>query len=572
MTDVKRIVIWGAGKIGRGFVGEIFHDAGYHLTFVDNNQTFVENLCRQKEYTVYLYKSEHERSKRIISGYDALHIDETEAIHQALLKTSVMAVSLFPSAFEDFAKKIAAHIEYREKQKDAPPLNIIICANILHPATLLTTLIEERLSNAGKQYFSASVGLIESIVIRMAVKPEKSMIEKDPLVVLTNGYEKLLVDTHSFVSEVSDVSGLRFVNNFKAEEIRKIYTYNMVHAVVAYTGKMYGYETIAQAMGNKTIVSIVNGAIAEIKEALISEFGFTSQEMEMWNTEVLSNMANPILGDTIDRVGADPKRKLLSGERLVGAAILCRKHGIMPYYLSTAIACAYQYYNAEDISSVEIQDYLSYYTIREALAYYSNITDKPDLVAMITRAYNRIKTQRLDYILGELKKVTLIKKGYALGFQNEREFRGCAQCTIKALGELLDNPQPLLFKAASGFSGGIAITGDGSCGGYAGGVLFMGSYVGRRLEKLAQKDKEAQYTSFAMAQILHDRFLDAFGSVTCSDIHTTLFGRSYCLRTKAVRNEFEDAGGHGDACTSVIANATAWTVELLLEYGFIEAE
>ena len=45
----KQAIIWGAGKIGRGFLGEIFQDAGYHLTFVEYDMRLVEAL-RQAGY------------------------------------------------------------------------------------------------------------------------------------------------------------------------------------------------------------------------------------------------------------------------------------------------------------------------------------------------------------------------------------------------------------------------------------------------------------------------------------------------------------------------------------------
>lgn len=569
MNMNKNIVIWGAGKIGRGFIGDLFDAAGYQIIFADIELDMITKLREQGYYTIYHLKSEVEQKKRVISGYKVLHIDDTNEVHKALMETSLLAVSLFPAAFEETAERIANHIEYRMTKSNAVPLNILICANIIHPASLLSELILQRLSENGKQYFETSVGLIETIVIRMAVTPKKRMLEEDPLVIMTNGYEELTVDKNGFVTDIPDVQGIRITDKIEAEEIRKMYTYNMIHAVFAYTGKIYGLRTIADALENKTVMQIAHGALSEISEALISGFKFTKKQMDNWNEEVIQNMSNPILGDTISRVGSDPKRKLAVNERLVGPADICRQQGIMPYYLATAIACAYLYDNPEDVSSIEIQDYLSFYPIEKAVAYYSGLQNKPDLTVAIKKAYNRISLEGLDFILSENKKIELLKKAYSLGFNSEKTIRGCAQCTIKALGELVSNPQELIFKAASGFSGGIAITGDGSCGGYTGGVLFMGSYIGRKLDRLEDGDKQAQYMSFDMAQKLHDRFIETYGSVTCSEIHKTLFGRDYCLRTKAMRNEFELAGGHADKCTSVIANAASWTAEILLDYNLI---
>jgi len=73
-----------------------------------------------------------------------------------------------------------------------------------------------------------------------------------------------------------------------------------------------------------------------------------------------------------------------------------------------------------------------------------------------------------------------------------------------------------------------------------------------------------------MAQVLHDRYIDTYGSVTCSDIHKGVFGgKAYCLRSKAVRNDFEEAGAHLDKCTTVIAAASMWTTEILLDRNIL---
>ena len=50
----KKIVIFGAGKIGRSFIGQLFGQAGYQVVFIDNDRELVENLDRRKSYTVVI--------------------------------------------------------------------------------------------------------------------------------------------------------------------------------------------------------------------------------------------------------------------------------------------------------------------------------------------------------------------------------------------------------------------------------------------------------------------------------------------------------------------------------------
>ena len=168
------------------------------------------------------------------------------------------------------------------------------------------------------------------------------------------------------------------------------------------------------------------------------------------------------------------------------------------------------------------------------------------------------------------KQDSIIRKAFELGFKYEKTFRGCAQCTLATFFELTGKTEPILFQAASGLSGGIAISGDGSCGGYIGGVLYMSSLIGRRLDRISiDGDRNAQLKSYEMAQKLHDKFVEHYGGVTCADIHRKIFGKAYCLRDPGMQDEFEAAGAHVDKCTSVVGNACAWTAQILLDEGLL---
>ncbi len=569
MSD-KNIVIWGAGKIGRGFIADIFFKNGYKITFIDNSKELIEKLNHQGYYKIENIPSKAKRETVKINNYEALHISEKDKINEALLKTNLLAISVFPEAFEEITKFITAHIKNRIGCKKSDPLNIILCTNIPNPGRIFRELIEKYLDDEFKSYFKKNIGILEAVIIRIAVEPFKNIKDTDSLSVVTNGYKPLIIDKANYIGPIPQVEGIRFTENIEAEEKRKIYTYNMIHAVYAYLGKLKNYTMIIDSINNEDINFIAKGALDEVSQALQIKFNFTKEEMEKWNNEVLINMANPILKDTINRVGKDPIRKLKRDDRLIGPALICREYGIMPYFLSIAIASAFLFYNPEDPASAEITDFLRTYSIEDALIRYSGLNMEIDLIYLIKRAFERIKNRGIDNIKGEKDNIDIVKKAYNRGFINEATIRGCAQCALKALAEVTGKLDKNLFQAASGLSGGIAITGDGSCGGYIAGVLFMGSYAGRRFDFLDDGDKGEQYRSYYMAQELHDNFIEAFGSVTCKDIHKRIFGRAYCLRTKAIRNDFEEAGGHKDKCTNVIGLASAMTVEILIKYGYIK--
>ena len=157
-----------------------------------------------------------------------------------------------------------------------------------------------------------------------------------------------------------------------------------------------------------------------------------------------------------------------------------------------------------------------------------------------------------------------IEKARRLGFEYERDYRGCSQCSIAAIQDALGVRNDYVFKAGSGLATGGGLLRVGLCGGYSGGVMMMSSFFGRSRE-LIDGDREEKYCSFNMAVALHDLFVGSYGSVICREIHECLFGRSYDLWNKEERQAFEDAGAHRDKCTGVVADASGWATKLILE-------
>ena len=77
--------------------------------------------------------------------------------------------------------------------------------------------------------------------------------------------------------------------------------------------------------------------------------------------------------DWLDRIGADPKRKLARGDRILGPAISCMKHGMVPFFLAKAAAAGFLFYNPEDVSAGEIQEYLKENGIEKAVEKYCEL-------------------------------------------------------------------------------------------------------------------------------------------------------------------------------------------------------
>lgn len=159
-----------------------------------------------------------------------------------------------------------------------------------------------------------------------------------------------------------------------------------------------------------------------------------------------------------------------------------------------------------------------------------------------------------------------IQEASALAFKYEQTYHGCGQCTLAAildtLGEFDACTANAVFEAATGFAGGLGLSGDGICGALAGATMAFGLLYPRHRTAFGD-DRHNKYQTYAMAQQLRERYLDTYGSIICHDIHRAVLGRPFNLCDSAERKAFEAAGAHDDKCTGVVARAVGWAMEII---------
>ncbi|HMB30517.1 MAG TPA: C-GCAxxG-C-C family protein [Desulfohalobiaceae bacterium] len=158
-------------------------------------------------------------------------------------------------------------------------------------------------------------------------------------------------------------------------------------------------------------------------------------------------------------------------------------------------------------------------------------------------------------------------KASELAMKYEQEYGGCSQCVLAAIKDTLGGISNEVFKAGTGLAGGIGLTGN-SCGALTGGVMALSCYFGRDYEHFPDPEGE-RFKSFELADKLQAKFEKEYGSSVCKDIQTKIMGRSYDLRIAKEKEEFLEAGGHGDKCPTVCAKAAAYVIDILNEENLI---
>ena len=159
-------------------------------------------------------------------------------------------------------------------------------------------------------------------------------------------------------------------------------------------------------------------------------------------------------------------------------------------------------------------------------------------------------------------KEEILERVYNLAFKYEAEKGSCPQCVLATLYETLDVGHPATIQASDSLAGGCSLSTQGTCGALTGGLLAIGSVVGRTYEDFTRG--ESRRRVFLYAKKLYDKFVEEYGSPLCKSVQEKIFGRSFKLLDAKDYVKFEKAGAHVDKCPSVSANSARWTAEIIL--------
>jgi mannitol-1-phosphate 5-dehydrogenase len=348
--SARPVIIWGAGRIGRGFNAEVFDRPGYALTFVDMVRPLIDSLRAAGGYTIYKAEPGGISSVRV-ENFDALHIDDGGQIMRRMLRPNpIVCAAVHASMLGSLADMLSPYIRARALKMPDDPMDILLNVNMMLPDRAFRAALERVFEGepAVLSYLGSKVGLVATVVMRIVPMTPERYRKIDPLALFTNGYAQLVADRHGFVGPLPQLPMLRLTERIEAEEVRKIYTLNMAHAAAAYLGIPQGLGLSADAAEHPKIGPMLLRALEESAVGLCGEYGFSAADMAAWNQKMMALIANRHVGDDLMRLGADSLRKLGPDDRLVGAARLAIKHAGRPETIARAIRMGFEYENADE--------------------------------------------------------------------------------------------------------------------------------------------------------------------------------------------------------------------------------
>lgn len=336
----KNLVLFGAGKIGRSFIGQVFSRAGYEVVFIDINQELIDNLNHVREYNVVV-KSENGDQLIKVENVRGININNSKTVAALLSEATMAAVSVGQQGLPATIPIIAEALLIRQLNHGQWPLDIIIAENMRNADEYIFNELSKLLPN---HPIDKMVGLVETSIGKMVPIMTRKDMESDPLQVFAEPYNNLIVAKNGFKNPVPDVAFLSPKENIKAWVDRKLFIHNLGHATAAYLGHLLEPKAVYlyEVLENFEVLETTRNTMLQSANILMALYPgeFTRDQLILHIDDLLSRFKNKALGDTIFRVGCDLYRKLGPEDRLAGPIHVAIKLGLPYNHILDALKAA----------------------------------------------------------------------------------------------------------------------------------------------------------------------------------------------------------------------------------------
>ena len=325
---MKKAVHFGAGNIGRGFIGEILSKNGFEIYFVDTNKAIIDELNTRHSYEIGIASSSPE--KIFVSGLFGINNGENpEAVIEAIAQADIVTTAIGPNILPYIADKV---------------------------------------------YLANYIGFPNAAVDRI-VPGQK---HEDLLYVEVEPFCEWVIDESQIKNKSFKLEGVHYANNLEPFIERKLFSVNSGHATVAYSSAYKGYKTILEGLQHKEILSALKGVQKETRALLLAKWPqyFTEEDLMSYHQMIISRFANPKIIDEVTRVARTPIRKLGYDERFIRPIRELNERGLSYQNHLDIVGKIFAYQDENDSQSVQLQEKLSTMDLQRLIEEVTGLSNK----------------------------------------------------------------------------------------------------------------------------------------------------------------------------------------------------
>lgn len=385
---MKKALVFGAGKIGQGFIGELLHDDGYEIIFADVSDEVIEEINKNNCYSLFL--TNHNYEEKVINNVSALSLlKNQEEIIEDITQVDIIATSVMKTNLASVAPILAEGLKKRLNEGLSRVL-VMACENAIMGTDTLVSLMVD-------------TGIVTMDQLKEIGAYPNTGVDRFVFGGVYNGKEGTAIsDSHELAIErqklddpdSKPIAGAEYVDNLEAVLKRKIYLVNCWLAITSYIGHTHGYTMVDEALRDAAIQEKVKKAVLESAAGLEKKFGFSKDEMTHYINEMIIKRYDDYnqegINDPIARVARQPIRKLSPDDRIMGPVYIASEYGLSTEHLLYGAAYAFKYDNPEDEEAVKLQEYIQKDGIENTIERITGLQKGSDMFNLVLDYYNAI--------------------------------------------------------------------------------------------------------------------------------------------------------------------------------------
>lgn len=346
-SNIPKLVLFGAGKIGRSFIGQLFSRSGYEVVFVDISPQIIDALNAKQTYRVFVCDTYSETL--LVEHVRGILANDTEKVADEIASADILAISVGKNGLKSIVPTLAQGLIKRESVFPGRMVDVILAENMRNADEYLHDALSKVLPESYP--LGERVGFIETSIGKMV---PFTAHHDDPLSVSAEAYNTLIVNKEMFKNPIPDVAGLAAKDHIKAWVDRKLFIHNFGHAATAYLGYQYHPDRLYlwEVLEDKKISAYVRGAMQQSAKALQREYPdvFSEDHLQEHIDDLMKRFSNRYLEDTVFRVGCDLYRKLAPDDRVIVPLTSAYYHDL-PYDMILKVLGAALQFKATDANS-----------------------------------------------------------------------------------------------------------------------------------------------------------------------------------------------------------------------------
>ncbi|KFN92682.1 mannitol-1-phosphate 5-dehydrogenase [Tetragenococcus muriaticus] len=372
---------FGAGNIGRGFIGEILHENGFAIDFVDINETIIDALRKRNSYEIEL--AAQEKTHITVDQVTGLNNQkEPDAVIDSVATSDIITTAIGPNVLPIIAELIAKGIQKRRQEGNQTPTDVIACENMIGGSQILLEKVRTYLTEEDLTYVENTVGFPNAAVDRIVPIQQ----HEDPLFVSVEPFCEWLVDDTQSKAKQIRLDNVGYVSDLAPYIERKLFSVNTGHATTAYTGAHYNYQTIGEAIADERVLNQLKAVLKETGDLLINKWDFPREKHEQYIEKIVERFKNPYISDDVSRVARTPIRKLGYDERFIRPIREAKTYGLSYQALVDVVAMILQYDEPSDEESVRLQEMLKEKDLTEVIQDVTGLTDNTIIEEIVEKA------------------------------------------------------------------------------------------------------------------------------------------------------------------------------------------